>query len=54
VEISLPGGEKGELPVARLKLKKNRASAAVQKNAGDDPDSVGIVKSVLRHLFADT
>jgi hypothetical protein len=37
-----------------LKLKKNRASAAVQKDAGDDPDSVGIVKSVLRHLFADT
>jgi cobalt-precorrin-5B (C1)-methyltransferase len=38
VEISLPGGERVELPVAGLKLGNNRASAAVQKNAGDDPD----------------
>ncbi len=46
VEVTLPGGSRVRLPVHRVEIREKEASAAVIKDAGDDPDITNGVEIV--------
>ncbi|MEF8788457.1 MAG: cobalt-precorrin-5B (C(1))-methyltransferase CbiD [Planctomycetota bacterium] len=47
VEVALPGGETAELPVKSVSAERDTARAAVEKDAGDDPDITDGVQVVV-------
>ena len=53
VEIDLPTGQSVSLPILRVELHDNRATAVVRKDAGDDPDVTHNLEIHATLWFAD-